>query len=181
MVTHIHTAKTTICAICAQNGPTCCQFGQGAAGYGFPLSGVEMKILSACDRRQEMCFTIRVPNSTQFISRVKNHFPDDLDRIQALYPEHGHHEHLATDERGRCVFLGPTGCLLPGKSRPLYCRLFPFWIIGDRVVFFPFALCLAQNSARSVRKVMKCLKMNNPQILSLYYELRAAWEIDELS
>ena len=67
-----------------------------------------------------MCFTVRVPNSTRFISRLKNLFPNDLDRIQALYPEHGRHEHLSTDERGRCVFLGPAGCLFPAKALPVY-------------------------------------------------------------
>ncbi len=181
MATNIHsvTTKTFICATCAQNGPTCCQLGQGKANFSFPLSGVEKEIISACDRWQGTFFTVRVPNSTRFISRLKNLFPNDLDRIQVLYPGRGSHEHLSTNERGHCVFLGPMGCLLPGKARPLYCRLFPFWVIGDRVAFFPFDLCQAQEGARSVRKVMRRLKMNTCQILSLYHELRNAWVLDE--
>jgi hypothetical protein len=118
MAINIHSAsiKTTICAICAQNDPTCCQLGQGEADFSFPLSDVETEIISACDSWQGMCFAVRIPNSTRFIFRLKNLFPNNLDRIQALYPEHGRHEHLSTDERGRCVFLGPTGCLLPGSA-----------------------------------------------------------------
>lgn len=181
MVINIHSAsiKTTICAICAQNGPTCCRLGQGLADFSFPLSGVETEIISDCDSWPGMCFTVRVPNSTRFISRLKNLFPNDLDRIQALYPEHGRHEHLSTDERARCVFLGPAGCLLPDKARPLYCRLFPFWVIGGRVAFFPLEFCQAQKGARSVNEVMRRLKMDTSQIFILYHELRNAWLLDE--
>jgi len=179
-LTHL-TAKTTVCAICAQNGPTCCQLGQRQADSSFPLSDVETEIISACDRWPDTCFTVRVPNSTRFLSRLKNLFPDDLARIPALYPEHGRHEHLSTDERGRCVFLGPKGCLLPDKARPLYCSLFPFWVVGGRAAFFPFALCQAQKGTGSVSKVMRRLKMNSTRILSLYQQLRCAWLLDESS
>jgi hypothetical protein len=47
------------------------------------------------------------------------------------------------------------------------------------VAFFPFDLCQAQEGARSVRKVMRRLKMSTSQILSLYHELRNAWVLDE--
>jgi Fe-S-cluster containining protein len=176
-LTHL-TAKTTVCAICAQNSPTCCQLGQVKPDFSFPISYVEKEIISGCDGWAGMYFTVRVPNSTRFLSRLKNLFPDDLERIQALYPEHGRHEHLSTDGPGRCIFLGPKGCLLPGKARPLYCRLFPFWVVGGRVAFFPFEFCQTQKSARSVNKVMRRLKMNTSQILSLYRQLRCAWLLD---
>ena len=172
-------AKTSICAICAQNGPTCCQLGQGQAGFLFPLSSVEKEAITACDRWKNVCFTLMTSNSTRFISRLLNIFPNDLDKILALYPKHGNHEHLSTDKRGNCVFLGPMGCLLPEKARPLYCRLFPFWVIDSRVAFFTCDLCLAQKSARSVNEVMKRLKMNTSQILLLYEALRRAWVSDE--
>ncbi len=58
------------------------------------------------------------------------------------------------------------GCLLPEKVRPLYCRLFPFWVIDGRVGVFTFDLCLAQTGARSVNKVMKRLKMKTSQAIS---------------
>lgn len=181
MVTDMPSASigNAICGICAQNGPTCCQLGQGQEDFSFPLSSVETMIISAYDRWQGMLFTVTISNSTRFISRLKNLFPNDLDRIQTLYPEHGCHEYLLTDERGRCVFLGPGGCLLPRNARPLYCRLFPFWVIGGRVGFFPFEFCQAQKGVRSVNKVMRCLNMNTSQIFSLYRELRIAWILDK--
>jgi Fe-S-cluster containining protein len=177
-LTHL-TAKTTVCAICAQNGPTCCQLGQVKPDFSFPISYIEKEIISGCDGWAGMYFTVRVPNSVRFLSRLKNLFPDDLERIQALYPEHDRHEHLSTDGQRRCIFLGPKGCLLPGKARPLYCRLFPFWVIGGRVAFFPFEFCQAQKGAKSLNKVKRRLKMNTSQIFSLYQELRGAWLLDE--
>lgn len=179
-LTHL-TGKTTVCAICAQNGPTCCQLGQEKPNFSFPISYAEKEIISACDRWQGTCFTIRVPNSIRFLSRLKILFPNDLDRIKALYPEHSRHEHLSTDGQGRCIFLSPRGCLLPDKARPLYCRLFPFWVICGRTAFFPFALCQAQKGTGSVSKVMRRLKMNTSRILSLYQQLRFAWLLDARS
>jgi len=167
--------KTSICAICAQNGPTCCQLGQGQACFLFPLSSVEKEAITACDRWKNVCFTSRTSNSTRFISRLLNIFPNDRDKIQTLYPEHGDHEHLSIDKQGSCIFLGPMGCHLPEKARPLYCRLFPFWVIDGRVDFFSWAVGGRQRGERAVNKVMKRLKMNTSQILPLYQALRKAW------
>jgi hypothetical protein len=52
-------------------------------------------------------------------------------------------------------------------------------VVGGRVVaFFPFEFCQAQKGARSLNKVMRRLKMNTSQILSLYQQLRCAWLLD---
>ena len=147
----------------------------GSGRLFFPLSSVEKKAITACDRWKNVCFTSKKSNSTPFISWLLNTFPNDRDKIQTLYPEHGDHEHLSIDKQGSCIFLGPIGCLLPEKARPLYCRLFPFWVINGRVGFFTFDLCLAQKDARSVNKVKKRLKMKTSQILPLYEALRKAW------
>jgi hypothetical protein len=58
MAINIHSAsiKTSICAICAQNGPTYCQLGQRLADFSFPVSGVETEIISACDSWQGMFY-----------------------------------------------------------------------------------------------------------------------------
>lgn len=172
-------AKTSICVVCAQNGPTCCQLVHGHADLSFPLFGVEKKIISACDRWERVCFTVQIPNSVRFISRLEYLFPDNLDRIRTLFPGHGHHERLLTNNLGHCVFLAPMGCLLPEKARPFYCRLFPFWVMGGRVAFFPFESCQAQKGTKSVNKVMMRLEMNDSRILTLYNALLRAWAVDE--
>jgi Fe-S-cluster containining protein len=172
-------AKTSICAVCAQNGPTCCQLRQEYADLSFPLSRVEKETIAAYERWKEVCFTVQAANSVQLISRLKFLFPDDLDTIKTLFPENGRHERLLTNKLGYCVFLGPMGCLLPGNARPLYCRLFPFWVIGGRVAFFPFDLCQAQKATRSVKKSMMRLEVNTARTLSLYNALRRAWLLDE--
>ena len=172
-------AKTSICAVCAQNGPTCCQLRQEYADLSFPLSRVEKETIAAYERWKGVCFTVQAANSVQLISRLEFLFPDDLDIIKTLFPENGRHERLLTNKLGHCVFLGPMGCLLPEKARPLYCRLFPFWVIGGRVAFFPFNLCQAQKGSRSVKKVMMRLQVDTSQILPLYNALRGAWLLDE--
>ncbi|MBA7706587.1 hypothetical protein ES703_115441 [subsurface metagenome] len=172
-------AKTSICAVCAQNGPTCCQLRQEYADLCFPLSRVEKETIAAYERWKGVFFTVQAPNSVQLISRLEFLFPDDLDIIKTLFPENGRHERLLTNKLGHCVFLGPMGCLLPGNARPFYCSLFPFWVIGGRVAFFPFDLCQAQKGATSLKKVMMRLEVNTSRILSLYKALRRAWLLDE--
>ncbi len=172
-------AKTPICAVCAQNGSTCCQLTQGDGNLSFPLSRIEKQSITAYDTLKEVRFTVQTANSDQFICRLEFLFPDDLNRSQALFPEHSHHERLLTNSLGHCVFLGPMGCILPAKARPFYCRLFPFWVIRDKVVFFSCDLCQAQKGAGTVNKVITRLETNPAKILLLYNALRRAWEFDE--
>jgi len=65
--------------------------------------------------------------------------------------------------------FGNTCCLLPGKARLFYCRL------------FPFDFCQAQKGTRSVNKVMMRLEMNASRTLPLYNVLHKAWVLDECS
>jgi len=140
---------------------------------------MEKETIAAYDGWEGVRFTVQTANSVQFISRLEFLFPDYLDRIQALFPEHSHHERLLTNSLGHCVFLGPMGCILPAKARSFYCRLFPFWVIRDKVVFFSCDLCQAQKGAETVNKVITRLGITRTRILLLYNELRRAWELDE--
>lgn len=167
-----------ICAICAQNGPTCCQLGQEQTGILFPISAVEKDIISDSGRWKSGNFIDRAPNSSRFISHLKYLFPNDQKKIRNIFPQHGHHECLLTDKKGHCIFLGPTGCLLPNEARPLYCRLFPFWVIDGRVAHFHFDLCQAQKGDKPVKDIIMSLKANAPGIISLYKTLRRAWLLD---
>ena len=108
-------AKTSICAVCAQNGPTCCQLRQEYADLSFPLSRVEKETIAAYERWKGVFFTVQAPNSAQLISLLEFLFPDDHNTIKTLFPENGRHERLLTNKLGHCVFLGPMGCLLPGN------------------------------------------------------------------
>jgi hypothetical protein len=57
---------------------------------------------------------------------------------------------LKVNQAGQCVFLGPKGCRLPEKSRPLYCRLYPFWFTTDnRLMVMISSACLAQEGPPS--------------------------------
>ena len=119
-------AKTAICAVCAQNGPTCCQLTQGDGSLSFPLSRIEKQSITAYDTLKEVRFTVQTANSDQFICRLEFLFPDDLDRIQALFPEHSHHERLLTNSLGHCFFLARWAAFCQQKPGPFIVGFFPF-------------------------------------------------------
>ena len=170
--------KTSTCIICARKGPTCCQTGQNRTDLGFPLSKIERQTISTYKKRKDGCFTVRTLNSPQFVSKLKYMFPKDIDRIQELFPDNGYHECLATDNQGCCFFLGSTGCLLSEETKPLYCKIFPFWVVGKKIGFFRFENCMAQKKAGTVQTVLMSLNMNSSQIYLLYDALRRFWELD---
>lgn len=171
--------KTFACAICAKKGYTCCRLSKDQAGFSFPLSAKEKKSISEFLQGKSMRFFTKAPNSERLISLLQSLFLNDSERIYTLFPENRHYEHLLTNKKGYCVFLEQSGCILPRKIRPFYCRIFPFWISGNRVTFFHFDFCQAQKGVRSVRKLMLNLDTNYSRIMLLYVSLRKTWEIDE--
>lgn len=171
--------KTSTCTICARKGPTCCQAGQNRKGLGSPLSKIEKQTISTYYKRKDGCFTVRTLNSPEFISKLKYIFPKDIDRIRELFPENDYHECLATDSQGCCIFLGSTGCLLSDETKPLYCKIFPFWVVGKKVGFFRFKNCQAQKDAGTFQTVLKHFNMNSSQIYLLYDDLRRFWGLGE--
>jgi Fe-S-cluster containining protein len=172
-------AKTAICAICASDEYTCCQKARDTAGPSFPLSIAEKEKISYYLQGKSIQFSVKAPNSERLTLFLNNLFPNDVERIQTLYPEHGYHEQLLIDNEGHCVFLGPTGCTLIRKVRPFYCKLFPFWVSNNRLSFFHLDYCQAQKGVGSIYKVMARLDMDYFQIVYLYNALRKAWGIEE--
>ncbi len=110
-------AKTPICAVCAQNGPTCCHLTQGDGSLSFPLSRIEKQSITAYDRWKGVRFTVQTANSDQFISRLEFLFPNALERVQALFPTRSLKEQRTTlreeskrrQPLGKLVHLSPKG------------------------------------------------------------------------
>ena len=173
--------KTSTCTICARKGSTCCNARQNRKGIGFPLSKIEKQIISTYNKRKDGCFTVRTLNSPEFLAKLKYIFPKDIYRIQELFPENDYHECLSTDTQGSCSFLGSTGCLLSEEAKPLYCKIFPFWVVGKKMGFFRFENCQAQKDAGTFQTVLKHFNMNSSQICSLYDELRQLLGLDVIS
>lgn len=168
---------TDVCARCAKVSGTCCTLSPGQEEYCFPLSARERADMERAGARDEHFFS--QANTEAFLDNICRLFPGEAAAIQALFPTNGVHDRLAVSAAGACLLLGPQGCLLPRVARPLYCRLFPFWLRAGRQLYFEFSTCLAQAEARDGAGLLGRLDMTAAGVRQLYLELRRAWDLPE--
>ena len=162
-----------VCKRCALVGPTCCTLSLGQEEFCFPLSVAEK------DRIQDAApdqggFALE-PNSTAFVGSVVRLFPGEEELVRALFPEKKFHFRLAVDKDGGCRFLGQQGCVIPVEARPYYCRLFPFWMAGDRVTVFDVPACLARKEGVQQKYMLDLLGVSPAQVRDLMGRLRLVW------
>ncbi|MGE4298976.1 MAG: YkgJ family cysteine cluster protein [Desulfovibrionaceae bacterium] len=167
------TTNPHICVACASQGPTCCHLLPGSEEHTFPLSPLEWQRI--LDHVPDKGFFAHERNSPAFLASLRHLFPGEHERVEALFPSHGEHLRLATRDDGDCAFRGPDGCILPNEVRPTYCRIFPFWVFGDRITLFKPAYCLAVRQARVVRALFDTMGMTEAEVRHLYGRLRLAW------
>ncbi len=168
-----------VCARCAQKGPTCCQLAPGQEEFCLPLSEAEINVIM---RRlpgvsAEAIFS-PTPNSAAFMDRLNRMFPAAQTAIGQLFPQNRQHLRLITDDKGRCVFLTDSGCALPRDSRPIFCRLFPFWPANGRFQIFAYDNCLAQKEFSTLEGLMAALGTTPSTLTVLYNQLLHAWGLD---
>ena len=73
-----------------------------------------------------------------------------------------------------CFFLNPgKGCIL-GKSRPFVCRIYPFWIRNNKIVYEPGEKkeCNLGMKNVSIKKAMKILDENPKKIKKYFSEIK---------
>jgi len=162
------------CALCAEVSLTCCQLYPGQEEFCFPLSGLEVALL---DRYypQTDGFFVSMPNSPAFLEALENLFPRSEGILQQRFPLGSSHLRLATDADGRCAFLGGRGCVLKDEHRPLFCRLFPFWIVGEQLYLFEYERCLQIRTGQSLPEILAAFETTLDTLGDLYDRLRLAW------
>lgn len=171
-------ADSDVCARCANASGTCCSLEPGSEEYCFPLSAMERARME--DAGAHSGHFHRQANTTPFVDNLCRMFPGEAETIRSLFPPNGEHDRLAIDAGGACLLLGEQGCLLPRHARPLYCRLFPFWMRADRALFFQFDRCQAQKEAGGGGAgLMLRLGVTNAEVRTMYHELRRAWGLPE--
>jgi Fe-S-cluster containining protein len=106
---------------------------------------------------------------------MRDLFPGDRIQVNELFPEGASHLRLCTDEYGACVFLSDTGCILPRPNRPLYCKIFPFWIKDNAIHNFAMPSCLAQKENIGRAGLLRCFNQDENRVRLLYEDIRAAW------
>lgn len=171
-------ADPAICARCASQDTSCCRLSASTQQACFPISVMEWERI--LDVAGEHGAFVQEPNSPPFLDIMHRLFPGEKERVEALFPHHKFHLRLATTSDGACVFLGSEGCALPQEARPYYCRLFPFWMEGERLSLLHVPGCLAQRTGSHGggvrgRGVMKVLGMRESEVLTLHGRLRLAW------
>ncbi len=162
-----------VCKRCSEQGPTCCQLTLGQEEFCFPLTVGEK------DRIQEILphkggFVLQ-ENSASFVDNLIRLFPGEKDNVRQLFPLKKDHVRLAIGPDGKCKFLGPHGCLIPVEARPYYCRLYPFWFVGNRLTVFESSGCLAVREASSISGLIKCMGTGKSALGDLFGRLRLAW------
>lgn len=162
-----------VCARCAASGPTCCHLDPVDAEFCFPLSEAEKnRILDSVSVSGGF---VLQDNSQAFVDNVCRLFPGEESLVRTVFPEGGSHFRLAVGSHGACRFLGAQGCIIPRDSRPYYCRLFPFWMIGGEVIHFDACICMARREGRSLAQMLNSIGTTRANIRDLFGRLRLAW------
>ncbi len=162
-----------ICTLCAQSGRTCCVLVPGNEELCFPLSPGEQAKIAAWGGGPEL-FS-EMPNSPVFRNSLEYLFPEDRPRLRELFPKGGRHMRLGTTPAGECLLLGPKGCKLPRESRPLYCRIFPFWVRWGEVMVIPASSCLGVRKSVSKAAALKLYNLSEDEVRELFAQLRQTW------
>ena len=186
-----------LCALCAQEGNTCCQTNPAHAHLGFPLSKAEWQrllpyanlvVASAAaevaahgmEHPNNDILRVQEQNEPAFTQALHQIFPLDTNKIDTLFPSDGTHFRLRTTAKGTCVLLSETGCVLPRHVRPWYCLLFPAWVVGQEFTLFTAATCLISQKAHSPEQGYALLDTNKEKVHSLYTGLRIDWGLDKI-
>lgn len=164
-----------VCARCAAQGPTCCHLAPGHEEFCFPVSDMEKnRILEVMSCRGGF---VLEKNSEAFVDNVRRLFPGEENVVRELFPESQSHYRLAIGKDGACRFLGASGCSIPREIRPYYCRLFPFWMVGNEVIIFDSESCLARREARTLKRMLDNIGITRADVRDLFGRLRLAWNL----
>jgi Fe-S-cluster containining protein len=167
-----------VCGLCAEESLTCCQLNPGEEEFCFPLSGLEVAHLEKHLPKTDGCF-VSMDNSLAFIQTLTQLFPFRKEILQQRFPLGSSHLRLATDAEGKCVFLGEMGCILSGDHRPLICRLFPFWIVGEQFYIFEYENCRQVRRAQSFPETLAAFGTTAEALENIFDQLCLAWGISQ--
>jgi Fe-S-cluster containining protein len=167
-----------ICASCSLQFKTCCRCDPDDIIIPTFISEPEIERIETVTgkviRGNEI---IPVENSPEFIREIFSLFPDDTNRVIKRFPSGEKHHALAMTENGACVFLSQDGCRLDNSCRPLFCRMFPVWFRGDRIVRFVKDDCLAIIGNYDNDQLLSLFGFTRESAYDLYQTIRADWEI----
>ncbi len=157
-----------VCRRCAVRGRTCCTVAPGDEEFCFPLSLSEMQTIREAALGSVECF-VSMPNTPGFVDQLALLIPDRT--VRTVFGLAGTHWRLGTTRAGQCVFLGPTGCVLPRAVRPRYCQLFPLWSFQGRLTWFTAQECLASEECASLAAMLRAMHTDSKEVRTLFADM----------
>lgn len=159
-------SEEIICGICHQKGQGCCFFTPSAADYIFPLSIGEIKKICLQEGYGFSDFIVQ-----ESVAKENYDFFVSFDENFAYLLPHFRKLRLRT-VKNSCFFLTEKGCALHKESRPLYCRMYPFWVTEGAITVLVSSSCLAQKE--ETNKLTLSQKTGNEldRIEELYAEFK---------
>lgn len=167
-----------ICGLCDEQKRSCCTLRvENNEGLPAPVSMAEaQRILNVFpDSPWHSLFDTR-ENSPQFINQITILFPDMSHFIPQVFPLDGKHLELKTKDDD-CYFKGDEGCILPGRVRPHFCRIYPFWFYKDKPYLFQDSNCLALEKKQTVQEALLSLGTTPEKIKQIYDHICEDWGI----
>jgi len=163
------------CAMCHQKGDGCC-FIKGTADYmriGIFYSDIH-KIEEFLQKNLSY-FTINETIDSRILEFL-------VSKVHPIFNTiYYNNNYIALkNNKGRCLFLDDTGCTLPHNTRPIYCRIYPFWpsYNNEYINVLPSNDCLAQaESTMNWRIVNQHFEYTEEYIRGMFDELMVAAEL----
>lgn len=168
-----------VCCRCAASGPTCCSLAGADEEFCFPISPTEMAAITGTHPFTPPAdgdIFIQAANTPGFVAQMGTLFPDW--DVETVFPASGAHWRLVT-QKGHCIFLGETGCLLERQVRPLYCRLFPLWPQGGLLTWFAAPQCLATEECVTLSAMLGAMGMSGQEARQIFLQMCSALGLEK--
>lgn len=157
----------SVCARCAQSGPTCCHSPDGVPLAPLTLSDISRISVHTGFKAAEFMVTREVDDEE------REAWLDEEPSADAwICSEDGFRSLKIVD--GRCFFLGSAGCTLPREVRPIECLRFPFAKRHGQVEADPVGHCLACDESKDIEELMLALQVDRAELASLEERLARA-------
>ncbi len=159
---------SSICGLCHEQGTGCCEFHHpDELSCQFGLTQGEIDEIIQHTGLKESDFIVEDTISLDYYM--------NLILINSIFEVvyRGMKRKKLITINNKCIFLTDSGCSLRAESRPIYCRMFPFWITEgtEKLLLIPSEYCLAQKNATNLFQVLRKFEIEKQQLQDIYQKL----------
>ena len=157
------------CVACHESGRGCCFLTDNNTDYQIGISQYDIVKIKTYINQCEGYFIVKEVVTDEFRESLSKNIHPIFDKI--------FNNNVALRLKtmnGKCIFLKDDGCQLPNDIRPLYCKIYPFWLSADNkhIIVLSSFDCLAQRkSTLSWQVVNENFGYTEEYIRELFYKL----------